>query len=128
MHIVMVGAGNLATHLACALYEQGYRIRQVYSRTEESASLLASQVEADYTNQVEKLCPQAAIYICALKDDVLPTLIPQLTAVNPNALWLHTAGSIPMDVWEGHAFFHMPKFSLSNDNTNIATDWFFYDF
>ena len=102
MDIVMVGAGNLATHLACALYEQGYRIRQVYSRTEESASLLANQVEADYTNQVEKLCPQAAIYICALKDDVLPTLIPQLTAVNPNALWLHTAGSIPMDVWEGH--------------------------
>lgn len=102
MDIVMVGAGNLATHLACALYEQGYRIRQVYSRTEESASLLANQVEADYTNQVEKLCPHAAIYICALKDDVLPMLIPQLTAVNPNALWLHTAGSIPMDVWEGH--------------------------
>ena len=102
MDIVMVGAGNLATHLACALYEQGYRIRQVYSRTEESASLLANQVEADYTNQVEKLCPHAAIYICALKDDVLLTLIPQLTAVNPNALWLHTAGSIPMDVWEGH--------------------------
>lgn len=103
MDIVMVGAGNLATHLARALYECGYRIRQVYSRTEEAASELARQVEADYTTRVEALCPGTDIYICALKDDVLPMLIPRLTAVNPNALWLHTAGSIPMDVWDGYA-------------------------
>ena len=35
--IVFIGAGNLATNLAKALYRKGFRIVQVYSRTEESA-------------------------------------------------------------------------------------------
>ena len=32
--IVMVGAGRLATNLAKAFYRKGFRIMQVYSRTE----------------------------------------------------------------------------------------------
>lgn len=103
MNVVMVGAGNLATHLAKALYASGYNIAQVYSRTEASAKELAMQVEADYTTSIEQLNAEAATYICALKDDALLQLIPCLAKVNPNALWLHTAGSIPMQVWEGHA-------------------------
>lgn len=35
--IVFIGAGNLATNLAKALYRKGFRIVQVYSRTMESA-------------------------------------------------------------------------------------------
>ena len=39
--IVFIGAGNLATNLAKALYRKGFRIVQVYSRTMESARTLA---------------------------------------------------------------------------------------
>ena len=39
--IVLVGAGNVATHLGRALREAGHDILQVYSRTEESARPLA---------------------------------------------------------------------------------------
>ena len=46
--IVFLGAGNLATNLAKALYRKGFRIVQVYSRTEESARTLADEVEAEY--------------------------------------------------------------------------------
>ena len=35
--IVMVGAGNVGTHLARAFYRKGFRILQVYSRTPEAA-------------------------------------------------------------------------------------------
>ena len=45
--IVFIGAGNLATNLAKALYRKGFRIVQVYSRTIESARTLAEKVEAD---------------------------------------------------------------------------------
>ena len=31
--VVFIGAGNLATNLAKALYQNGFRIVQVYSRT-----------------------------------------------------------------------------------------------
>ena len=39
--IVMVGAGRLATNLAKAFYRKGFRIMQVYSRTEAAALELA---------------------------------------------------------------------------------------
>jgi cysteine synthase len=41
--VVFIGAGNLATNLAKALYYKGFRIVQVYSRTEESARALAEK-------------------------------------------------------------------------------------
>ena len=50
--IVFIGAGNLATNLAKALYRKGFRIVQVYSRTEESARELAQKVEAEYTTDL----------------------------------------------------------------------------
>ena len=38
--IVLIGAGNVATHLGIALQQAGWEIAQVYSRTEASASEL----------------------------------------------------------------------------------------
>ena len=51
--IVFIGAGNLATNLAKALYRKGFRIVQVYSRTIESARTLAEKVEAEYTTDLQ---------------------------------------------------------------------------
>lgn len=45
--IVFIGAGNLATNLAKALYQNGFRIVQVYSRTKEAACALAQAVRLD---------------------------------------------------------------------------------
>ena len=42
MKIVLIGAGNLATNLGKALLSAGHDIVQVFSRTLESASLLAN--------------------------------------------------------------------------------------
>ena len=53
--IVFIGAGNLATNLAKALYDNGFRIIQVYSRTEESARALAQVVEATYTTDLSSV-------------------------------------------------------------------------
>ena len=50
--IVFIGAGNLATNLAKALYRKGFRIVQIYSRTEESARNLAEKVEAEFTTDL----------------------------------------------------------------------------
>jgi thioredoxin reductase len=49
MKIVLIGAGNVATHLGIALQKAGCLILQVYSRTEESASALADRLLVDYT-------------------------------------------------------------------------------
>lgn len=100
--IAFIGAGNLATNLAKALYRKGFRIVQVYSRTRESAQELAQEVEAAYTTDLQAVTKEAQLYIVALKDAAFVELLPEIVAGKGNALWVHTAGSIPMDIWQGH--------------------------
>ena len=48
MRVVLIGAGNVATHFGEALLAAGYHILQVYSRTEQSAGELASRLNATF--------------------------------------------------------------------------------
>ena len=102
MSIAFIGAGNLATNLAKALYRKGFRIVQVYSRTKESAQELAQTVEAAYTTELQAVTKEAQLYIVSLKDAAFVELLPQIVSGKENALWVHTAGSIPMNIWQGH--------------------------
>ena len=118
--IVFIGAGNLATNLAKALYHKGFRIVQVYSRTMESARTLAEKVEAEYTTDLQEISKDAKLYIVSLKDAALVDLLPQITEGKQNSLLVHTAGSIPMSIWEGYAerygvFYPMQTFSKQRE-------------
>ena len=55
MDINIIGSGNVAWHLAHRLFECGYTIRTVYSRTEKNAKALAQQVQAAAINDVAQL-------------------------------------------------------------------------
>lgn len=118
--IVFIGAGNLAVNLAKALYYKGFRIVQVYSRTEESARALAEVVEAGYTTDLENVSKEARLYIVSLKDTAFVNLLPQIAEGKQKALLVHTAGSIPMNIWEGYAerygvFYPMQTFSKQRE-------------
>ncbi len=119
--IVFIGAGNLATNLAKALYHKGFRIVQIYSRTEESARNLAEKVEAEFTTDLGEVNPYARLYIVSLKDSAFTELLPAIVAgKRKEALLVHTAGSLPMSVWEGAAehygvFYPMQTFSKQRE-------------
>jgi NADP oxidoreductase coenzyme F420-dependent. len=62
---VILGAGNVATHLAKALPSCGFGIVQIYSRTLKSAEELASRIGADFTNDLSTLVPHCRpIHLC----------------------------------------------------------------
>lgn len=118
--IVFIGAGNLATNLAKALYQKGFRIVQIYSRTEESATALAQAVEAESTTDLSTVVEDAQLYIVSLKDAPFVQLLPEIVAGKRKGLWVHTAGSIPMNVWEGQVerygvFYPMQTFSKQRE-------------
>ena len=101
--IAFIGAGNLATNLAVALYKKGFRIVQIYSRTEESAGKLAQAVEASCTTDLNEVVTDAQLYVVSLKDDAFLELLPRMVGGRGQGLWVHTAGSISMNVWQGQA-------------------------
>ncbi|MCD8260747.1 MAG: DUF2520 domain-containing protein [Bacteroides sp.] len=101
--VVMIGAGNVATHLAMAVRQAGYPVLQVYSRTREAAVELAGKLGAEAVTDLSLLDKEAGIYLASLKDDAFLSLIPEITTHRSQALFLHTAGSVHIDVWKGYA-------------------------
>ncbi len=101
----MIGAGRVATHLAPALVKAGHDVVQVYSRTRASAESLARRVGAAAVTSIDDVVTDAEVYLCVVTDAALPRLLPQLCSKGrgEKALFLHTAGSMPLDVFAGKA-------------------------
>lgn len=99
--VVFIGAGNVASHLAPAIERSGAgSVCQVYSPTLAHASELASKLEsAEAINDLAQMDGQADIYIVSIKDDCIIPLVNSLSgSLTGNALWMHTSGTVPMDV------------------------------
>lgn len=103
MKIVLVGAGNLATNLGKALLDAGNDILQVYSRTAASASALAGLLGGSPVTDIGMISTEADVYIVAVKDNVIADIVPRLCRGREEKVFLHTAGSIPMNVFDGMA-------------------------
>lgn len=99
MKIIFIGAGNVATHLSLALQQAGHEILQVYSRTEVSASELALKLNVPFTNDFKQISDKAELYIYAVSDSAIADLASKSLA--DDALHVHTAGSVSVDVFEG---------------------------
>ena len=97
-NIVLVGAGNVATHLGIALKKRGYRIIQVFSRTNKSAQELAGKLDTAYITKLTELDYSADLYLFCLKDDILPEVLKQ--TLFTDQILVHTAGSLPLDIFK----------------------------
>lgn len=102
MKIVLIGAGNLATHLGKALHAAGHDMIQVFSRTMQSAETLASLLDAEPLTDIAQVRDDADVYIFSVKDSALEQLVSQLCG-GEKKVFLHTAGSMPMSVFRGKA-------------------------
>ena len=94
--IVFIGAGNVATHLAEAFQNTGREIMQVYSRTENSAKILADKIGAKYTDDLNKIIPDADLYIISVADSALPLIVKNINL--GESLVTHTSGFHEMNV------------------------------
>lgn len=92
----------MATHLSQALQRAGHEICGVCSRTATSAQELGRQLGCPATTDPQEL-PAAEAYIFAVKDDALAGQIRLLAPPRRSALFLHTAGSVPMQVFTPYA-------------------------
>ncbi len=97
--IVFIGAGNVATHLSLALQQSGCSILQVYSKTELSASTLGEKLKVPYSTSLSEIDINADVYIFSIKDSVLIDCVNKMPVIK--GLFVHTAGSIPLSIFEG---------------------------
>ena len=100
MDLCFIGAGRLATQLARALHKEGgHRIVAVTSRTTATAQRLAHEVGAEAVSDISAIATRTAdAFIVAVSDDALPAVA---ACLHTKAPVFHTAGSVPMSVFDG---------------------------
>lgn len=96
MDVTIIGSGNVATVMGRVLFENGFTIRQVYSRDNSHAKQLAFVLQAEAISDLAILDDQADIYLIAVTDTALPELTNKLSL--KNKLVIHTAGSVSKHV------------------------------
>lgn len=98
MKIVLIGRGRLATNLDRALRQAGHKVTSINSRT------------------LEGLPCEADVFIIAVKDSALLDVIREATKGREDQLFVHTAGSMSLKLFEDHTtrygvFYPMQTFS-----------------
>jgi len=118
MNIVLLGSGNVATHLALALKAAGENITQVFSPDLINAKELADKVGSESTNSFSEVDREADLYIISVKDDAIAEVAGNLKGVN--GMVVHTSGTTDIKVLSSevkHAgvFYPLQTFSKSKD-------------
>ncbi|HET8839620.1 MAG TPA: DUF2520 domain-containing protein [Flavobacteriaceae bacterium] len=101
--LVILGAGNVATHLFQAFFEaENCVVVQVYNRSE---SPLEAFSEKTSTTTSLKNLEEADMYLICTKDDAVEYLAQEIS--NKNKLVAHTSGSLPLlDVSKKNGVFY----------------------
>lgn len=102
MKVVLIGRGRVATNLLPALQQAGHEVVSVNSRT------------------LEELPTKADVYIISVKDSALQEVARQATKGRESQLFVHTAGSMPMNIFSGMAthygvLYPMQTFSMDRE-------------
>ena len=97
LKIVMIGSGNVATHLSLALKNAGYIISQVYSRNIKNAKVLAEKCDTEAIDNSSKIDNNSDLYILAVSDKAIANLISEIDFTDKNVV--HTAGSVPLNIF-----------------------------
>ena len=121
MDIVVIGSGNIATHLAVALNKNSdNNILQIYSHTLANAKTLANAINSEPINDLTNIDNKADIYIIAVSDIAIQSIVDQLPD-DLTGLVIHTSGATSMDIlskFDKHGVVYPPQ----SINKNIETD------
>lgn len=111
IQLVLVGTGNVATHLFKA-FQQSPVVQVVQVVGRSKASLAPFAVHTAVTTDSAHLLP-ADVYVLAVSDNAIATVAATLP-VN-NAVVVHTSGSVPMEALQKHrrhgVFYPLQTFS-----------------
>lgn len=95
LSIVSIGAGNLAHHFIPALDKKGCQILQVFSRDIDNAKKLALKVNAQVTDQLEGINPDADLYLIMVHDDAIRSVVDALPKLQDHQILAHSSGATP---------------------------------
>jgi predicted short-subunit dehydrogenase-like oxidoreductase (DUF2520 family) len=98
MDVSFIGSGNLAWHLAPALDNAGYVVREVYSRNPRHAEALTERLyQADVKASLDFSTSKSGLFIIATSDDAIQQVARDIVLPD-DATLVHCSGSQPLSI------------------------------
>ena len=97
MRVVLIGSGNVATHLGHALKKAKHDIVQVYSRSETTAKELSKALRCSYCTASGDISSAADLYVLSISDQGVKSFLKSFHV--RNKIIVHTSGSVPLNVF-----------------------------
>lgn len=94
MKVVIIGTGNVAHHLAPAIYNAGHNILQVYSRNRSKVKRLAAKVAASPVFNITEIDTSADLILLLVSDHSIEEVAGSLA--KSNAVLVHASGSVAL--------------------------------
>ncbi|MBS1647493.1 MAG: DUF2520 domain-containing protein [Bacteroidetes bacterium] len=120
-NVVLIGAGNVATHLAMQLIKRKHHILQIVSRSKKSGSTLSKKTKTAFTTDIKKINKTADIYIICSPDDAIEKIANQLSL--SKKIILHTSGSTSIDILKESSANVGVLYPLQSFSKEIKTDF-----
>jgi predicted short-subunit dehydrogenase-like oxidoreductase (DUF2520 family) len=94
--VSFIGSGNVAWHLAPALDNTDFAVREVYSRNPAHAAALVDKLyEAEVKHSLDFSNSPSSIFIIAVPDDAIQSIVQEIILPD-EAILVHTSGSQPL--------------------------------
>jgi predicted short-subunit dehydrogenase-like oxidoreductase (DUF2520 family) len=98
MKISIIGAGNIAWHLAKVLEQGEMDIIEIYARDRRKAKAITSELyQSDATNSLNFKDSEAEIFVLAVSDNAIEEVASQIELPSKSML-IHTSGSMPLEI------------------------------
>jgi predicted short-subunit dehydrogenase-like oxidoreductase (DUF2520 family) len=98
LSVTFIGSGNLAWHLAPALDNAGYTVKEVYSRNpKHAASLVGRLYQAEIKATLDFSTSSSDVFIIAVNDDAIQNIVREII-LPEEAILVHTSGSQPLSI------------------------------
>lgn len=96
--VSVIGSGNLAWHLAPALDNAGFAVREVYSRNPTHAEALVERLyQADVKASLDFSTSPSTVFIIATSDDAIQEIVREIV-LPEGAILVHTSGGQELSI------------------------------
>jgi predicted short-subunit dehydrogenase-like oxidoreductase (DUF2520 family) len=99
--LTLVGAGNLAWHLAHVFSEKGLKIHKIINHSKDNARMLASEIGTVFTTDFKVSNADSEFTILAISDSFLESTIKKIDLTD--TIVIHTSGSTNLELFKGRA-------------------------
>ena len=105
--VSFIGSGNLAWHLAPALDNAGFVVKEVYSSNPKHAEALTDRLyQAEVKASLDFSTSSSSVFIIATTDDAIQEIAQEII-LPEDAVLIHTSGSQPLSVLQFAATTHL---------------------